>query len=151
MDDKPTKSRAQQKEELRQERIARVEAEAAPEQPETNTVLIRIEEWVAWLPQRDDGRIAVTSGVTGFEAFSNEKVLEVSVSATKNRRYVPVVNPDDPDAQPQNVPHAMYAFQAVLASNFDGPVPESPNPDGPLNDPTAGPNREQRRKNGRKK
>lgn len=115
-------------------------------EPQKKTVLIRIEEWMAWLPQRPDGQLWMSSGVTGFEAFENEKVLEVAVTSAGKQQFIPMENPEDPD-QPLNVRHGLYAFQAVLASNFDGPLPEGPRPgkESPLVMPGQK-NREQRRR-----
>lgn len=114
-------------------------------EPQKKTVLVRVHEWSAWIPQQADGQLWMSSGLTGFEAHENEKVLEVAVSSTPNQKFFPQPNPDDPDGQPLNVRHGLYAFQAILASNFDGPVPEGPTPDGPINLPRTS-NREQRRK-----
>src|SRR4051794_26583111 len=93
------------------------------------TVLIRIVEWSAFIPQSRDpnSQLFLSEGVTGFEAFENEKLLEVGVSSAGNQRHFPVT--DMADGEVKNIPHGLYAFQAVLASNFDGPVPEGPKKD----------------------
>jgi hypothetical protein len=64
--------------------------------------------------------------MTGFEAFDNEKLLEVAVSPTTQRRFFPIQDPDGKEGELRNTPHGLYFFQAVLASNFDGPPPEGP-------------------------
>lgn len=94
-------------------------------QDKKKSVLIRIEEWAAWLPARPGENVAATSGVTGFEMFEHEKLLEVAVSATSQKRFIPM---DNGDGETQNVQHGLYAFQAVMATTIDGPIPEGPDP-----------------------
>jgi hypothetical protein len=97
--------------------------------PKKKTILIRIEEWTAWLPQESDTRISgmnMSAGVTGFEMLDNEKLLEVAVATQGQRRFFSIQNPDGKEGELRNTPHGLYFFQAVLASNFDGPPPEGP-------------------------
>jgi len=115
------------------------------EEPKKKTVLIRVEEWAAWLPERKGEKVAATSGVTGFEMFDHEKLLEVGVMATGQKRFIPMQ--DEATGEEVNIQHGLYAFQAILATTVDGPVPEGPDPNKvpPLNNPLQGPNRAQRR------
>ena len=112
------------------------------------TVLIRVVEWTAWIPQQKDSNstLYMSQGVTGFQATDNEKVLEVAVSSTGQSRHIPVENED---GSPQNVRHGLYAFQAVCAHETDEEIPQSSVPEGATGQHIVMPghqNREARRK-----
>lgn len=114
------------------------------------TVLIRVIEWTAWLPQDKDAStpLMMSHGVTAFEADDSEKVLEVAVSATGQSRHIPM----EVDGANINKRHGLYAFQAVLASQTTSPVPDAVVPEGTEGHAIVLPgsdNRKTRRDNGK--
>lgn len=95
------------------------------------TVLVRVVEWSAWLPQEKDvsSSLMMSHGITGFEAEEAERLVDLAVSGVGQSRHIPMKDEND---NPVNIRHGLYAFQAVLASQApaDEPVPESPVPEG---------------------
>lgn len=93
------------------------------------TVLIRVVEWTAYLPQTKDpaSPLMMTHGTTGFEADENEKLLEVAVSGTGSGKYFTM----EVDGEQRNIKHGLYAFQAVLATQTTEPLPEPKVPENP--------------------
>lgn len=103
-------------------------AEETPEIGE-KTVLVRIVEWGAWMPRYPDAalsQIKLAEGVTGFKALDNERLVNLDVMNTSQVKRFDMQDPDD---QVRSVEHVYYAFQAVLASNSDGEIPEGPSAD----------------------
>lgn len=113
------------------------------------TVLIRVVEWTAFVPQRKDSSspLMLANGITGFEIDESERVVEVSVGSTGHERHFPM----EIDGEQRNIRHTLYAFQALLAATADE-LPESlipDNPDGHTIVLPGQPNRAQRRNGGK--
>lgn len=113
------------------------------------TVMVRIHEWVAWLPAHPDPKmpqLAMHDGVTSFQTAKDERLLEVAVSGTgQNYEWdeeedCPVCNGEGKivvgrlDSEPGEKDcekcegtgtvtikrkYGMYALQATLARNVD--------------------------------
>lgn len=122
----------------------------------TKTVLIRVAEWSAWLPQEQDkaSPLFLSDGVTGFEMGDDEKLLEVAVSSTGQRKHFPVEEWEGLEKKTVNKPHGLYVFQAVIAKEMPegSDLPETPEPESKTAVVLPGqPSRAQRRANGGKK
>jgi hypothetical protein len=90
----------------------REEAEAAEENQET--VLIRVVEWMEWLPTEpapteQKSLFPMTNGLTSVETLATERLVELKVSSSQQ-------NYSFEDEEGAHV-YTLYAFQAVLAQN----------------------------------
>lgn len=86
------------------------------------TVLVRVHEWSAWIPQQRDeaSPMFLSSGMTAFEIEPHEKVLEVEVASTGTNRHFPITL----GGETAQVRHGLYAFQAVMATTIAAPMSE---------------------------
>jgi hypothetical protein len=102
------------------ERVAEEAAEAEAEQ----TVLVRIVEWLEWMPGQQHGPLAMTNGVTSFKSLKHERLIDLGVSGT-GRNYE--WEEDDPDNEGEKITqhYGLYAFQAVLAQNMSDALARS--------------------------
>lgn len=92
-------------------------------------IKIRIVEWEEWLPAKPTviGRmrhpdtqelversIDLRNGITGFRADTNEKLVDLSVTTTQQRRVITTKNEEGDE---ESYKYELYLFQAVLATN----------------------------------
>jgi hypothetical protein len=102
------------------ERVLDEAKEAEGEQ----TVLVRIVEWLEWMPGQQQGPLAMTNGVTSFKSLKNERLIDLGVSGT-GRNYE--WEEDDLDNEGEKITqhYGLYAFQAVLAQNMSDDLARS--------------------------
>jgi hypothetical protein len=88
----------------------------AKEAEQEETVLVRIVEWLEWMPGKQQGPLAMTNGITSFKSLKHERLIDLGVTGT-GRNYE--WEEDDPDNEGEKITHhyGLYAFQAVLAQN----------------------------------
>jgi len=102
------------------ERVLDEAKEAEGEQ----TVLVRIVEWLEWMPGQQQGPLAMTNGVTSFKSLKNERLIDLGVTGT-GRNYE--WEEDDLDNEGEKITqhYGLYAFQAVLAQNMSDDLARS--------------------------
>lgn len=108
----------------------------AKEAEQEQTVLVRIVEWLEWMPGQQQGPLAMTNGVTSFKSLKHERLIDLGVSGT-GRNYEWEEEDDceicngtgslgtdnfcdtcDGTGKLKITQHyGLYAFQAVLAQN----------------------------------
>ncbi len=101
--------------------------EQGKEPDEQTALVLRVQEWAAWLPTFQDPMASALQGVsgeTGIEIEKGERLADIEVLATQQTRRLPIpANGDDP-AGYQAV--KLVVFRATLARVVTGPLPEMP-------------------------
>jgi hypothetical protein len=92
-------------------------SEEALEREQEQTIMVRIVEWMEWMPAEQRGPLAMTNGLTSFKTLKDEKLVDLGVSGTgQNYEW----EEEDPDNEGEIITHhyGLYAFQAVLVQGM---------------------------------
>lgn len=57
-------------------------SEEALEREQEQTIMVRIVEWMEWMPAEQRGPLAMTNGLTSFKTLKDEKLIDLGVSGT---------------------------------------------------------------------